>query len=307
MDKAAFLFAGQGSQYSGMGKDLYDAFPESRAVFDRADKALGFSISGICFNGKPEILKQTIFSQPAILTVSIAAFEAFKARADARPVFMAGLSLGEYSALIAAGAFGFEDGLRLVRKRAEIMEEAVRKFPGKMAAILELSFDKIKDICSKSGAEIANINAPGQVVISGRKDAVDKARDLCAEAGAKRVIELEVSGAFHSSLMLEASVELKKTLADTAVCMPYAPVISNYTAGPQLEPAQIRDNLVFQIYKSVRWEESMSFMLSQGIRNFFEFGPGRVLKGLMRRIDSSAQFVNIEKKEDILSYANRAL
>lgn len=303
--QTAFLFAGQGSQYAGMGKDLYEAFPESKAIFDRADKALGFSISGVCFNGKPEILKQTIFSQPAILTVSIAAFEAFKSRnpypVTRIPSYMAGLSLGEYSALIAAGAFTFEDGLKLVRKRAEIMDEAVRRYPGKMAAVLDLPFDKLKDICLKSGSEIANINAPGQIVISGKKESVDKARDLCVEAGAKSVIELEVSGAFHSSLMVEASVELKKTLSGTAISAPSTPVISNYTAGPQHKASDIEENLVYQIYKPVRWEESMKFLLSQGIRNFIEFGPGKVLKGLMRRIEPNAQVINIEKKEDILA------
>ncbi len=296
-----YLFAGQGSQYAGMGKDLYDSFPEAKAIFDRADKALGFSISKVCFAGQPETLKQTIFSQPAILTVSIAAYEAFKARVNKKPSFMAGLSLGEYTALIAGGVFAFEDGLKLVRKRAEIMEEATLRYPGKMAAVLELPFDKVKDICLKSGAEVANINAPGQIVISGKKEAVDKARDLCVEAGAKRVIELEVSGGFHSSLMFEASGELKKRLDLTPISPPAIPVISNYTASAQYQVTQIKENLVYQIYKAVRWEESMKYILSQGVTSFIEFGPGKVLKGLMRRIDSSAQVVNIEKKEDILA------
>ena len=296
----AFLFAGQGSQYIGMGKDLYESFPESKAVFDKADNVLGFSLSGLCFGGDPGMLKLTINSQPAILTATIAAFEAFKARRDVKPAFTAGLSLGEYSALIAAGALTFEDGLRLVRKRAEIMEEATLKYPGTMAAVIDLPFEKVKEACLHSGTEIANLNAPGQIVISGTKEAVAKARELCTSAGAKRVIELEVSGAFHSSLMLEASSRLKDFLANIPLTAPNIPVVSNFTAKPQYKAADIEENLVQQMHKSVRWEESMKFILSQGISQFYEFGPGKVLKGLMRRIDSNAQVVTVEKKEDIL-------
>jgi len=159
----------------------------------------------------------------------------------------------------------------------------------------------VKDICLKSGAEVANINAPGQIVISGKKDAVDKAKDWCVEAGAKRVIELEVSGGFHSSLMFEASEELKQRLEKTLISPPSTPVISNYTAWPQYKVTQIKENLVYQIYKTVRWEESMKYMLSQGVTDFIEFGPGKVLKGLMRRIDNNAKVINIEKKEDLLA------
>ncbi len=302
MDKTAFLFAGQGSQYIGMGKDLYEFFPESKAVFDKANKVLGFSISEFCFNGPAETLKQTVFSQPAILTASIAALEAFKARCDVHPDFMAGLSLGEYSALIAAGSFTFEDGVSLVRKRAQIMENAAKEHPGKMAAVLDLSLDKIKDICSKAAAEIANINAPGQIVISGEPKAVDKARELCIASGAKRVIELEVSGGFHSSLMSGGSAELKMELSNTPVSGPKIPVISNYTARPELEAVQIGENLIRQMYSPVKWEDSMRFILSQGVTRFFEFGPGKVLKGLMRRIEPSVQVVSIEKKDDILGF-----
>jgi len=295
----AFLFAGQGSQYIGMGKDLYDSFPESKAVFDKADKVLGISLSGLMFNGSPDTLKLTINSQPAILTASIAAFEAFKAKSNQKATFMAGLSLGEYSALIAAGALAFEDGLRLVRKRAQIMEEATHKYPGKMAAVIDLAPEKVKEICLSSGAEIANLNAPGQIVISGKKEALDQAKELCTQAGAKRVIELEVSGAFHSSLMSGASLELKEFLKEIPLSDPLVPVVSNYTARPQYKAVEIEENLVNQMHKSVRWEESMKFILSQGIMNFIEFGPGKVLKGLMRRIESGAQVVCIEKKEDI--------
>jgi len=296
-----FLFAGQGAQYVGMGKDLYDSFPESRAIFDQAEKILGFELKRRCFEGPEDLLKLTIISQPAILTVSIAALEAFKKRIEIKPAYMAGLSLGEYTALVAAGSLSFEEGLRLVRKRAQIMEEASLKHPGKMCAILDLPFDKIKEICFKSGAEIANINAPGQIVISGEVKAVDMAKNLCLANASSRAIDLEVSGGFHSSLMSEAAGYLKVLLDNVSILPPLVPVVSNYTAEPQYEVSQIRKNLVSQIHSAVKWEESMRFMLSQGITKFFEFGPGKVLRGLMRRIEPNAQVINIGKKEDILN------
>jgi [acyl-carrier-protein] S-malonyltransferase len=296
-----YLFSGQGSQYVGMGKDLYESFPEARQVFDRAEEVLGFELKKRCFEGPEEILKSTNVSQPAIVTVSIAAFEVFKAKSNITPSFAAGLSLGEYSALIAAGALTFEDGIRLIRKRGQIMEEASIKYPGKMAAVLELPIEQIKDICLKTGAEIANLNCPGQVVITGKAEAVNQAMELCSQAGAKRVIPLEVSGGFHSSLMIEASVELKHVLDNISISEPAFPIVSNYTAQPQNQAGQIRENLVNQIKGSVRWEESMRYILSEGVTKFYEFGPGKVLKGLMRRIDSSAQVINIEKPADILA------
>lgn len=294
-----FLFAGQGSQYVGMGKDLYENFPESRLVFDRAQKLLEFDLKRFCFEGPEEELKVTRISQPAIVTVSIAAFGAFKSKNKVTPSYMAGLSLGEYSALIASGALTFEDGIRLIKRRGELMDEAARKYPGKMAAVLDLGVDKIREICGATGAEIANLNCPGQVVISGKSEAIDKAIPLCEAAGAKRVIPLEVSGAFHSSLMSEAANGLKDASAKTPISVPVLPVIGNYTALPEDKPDQIRENLVQQVRSSVKWEDSMRFMLGQGVTQFYEFGPGRVLKGLMRKIDGSAQVKNIEKKEDI--------
>jgi [acyl-carrier-protein] S-malonyltransferase len=299
-----FLFAGQGSQYVGMGKDLYESFPEARKVFDRAEELLGFELKKRCFEGPEEILKLTNVSQPAIVTASIAAFEVFKTKSNLVPSFAAGLSLGEYSALIAAGSLTFDHGIRLIQRRGQLMEEASIKHPGKMAAVLELSAEKIKDICLKTGAQIANLNCPGQIVITGKAQAVDQAMELCVQAGAKRVIPLEVSGGFHSSLMLEASVGLKLALDNVPISEPGVAVVSNYTGKPQYKVGQIIENLVNQIKGSVRWEESMRFILSEGVTDFYEFGPGKVLKGLMRRIDSNAKVINIDKAADMEQLAN---
>jgi [acyl-carrier-protein] S-malonyltransferase len=285
-----------------MGKDLYDTFPESKAVFDQACEFLGFDLKKYCFEGPAEELKPTNISQPAIVTASIAAYEAFKKKTGLTPAYCAGLSLGEYSSLISAGTFSFQDGIVLISKRGQIMEEAARKNPGKMAAVLDLPIEKIKDICVQSGAEIANLNCPGQTVITGKAEAVIKAGELCSQAGAKKVILLEVSGGFHSSLMLGAAEKLQAALIETQMKDALIPVISNYTAQPQDKVELIRQNLVKQIHSSVRWEESIRFMLSQGVTKFYEIGPGKVLKGLMRKIEPAAQVVNIEKKDDILNF-----
>ncbi len=303
MEKLALLFAGQGAQYVGMGKDLYETFPESKVVFDKADKVLGFSLSKLCFDGPQEELTKTHNCQPAILVTSIAAWEAFKTTARYSPSsisYAAGLSLGEYSALVAIGAIGLEEAVLLVRKRGEFMEEEALKSPGGMASIIGLDLTVIKDICAKTKAEVANINCPGQIVISGGKKDVEAAVKLAEEKGARRAILLEVSGAFHSSYMRQAALKLSGELEKIKISAPQVPLVNNVEAKPITSPEEIKINLIKQITGSVLWEDSMKFILSQGTKNFIEFGPGKVLKGLMRRIDDTAQVTNIEKKEDVV-------
>lgn len=303
-----YLFAGQGSQYVGMGKDLYEAFPESRQIFDQADQELGFSLSRLCFEGPDTELKKTNNCQPAILTVSVAAWEAFRkvegkgAKAEGSDSYgcAAGLSLGEYSALVAAQTMDFKDAVRLVRRRGELMEQAAASRAGGMLSIIGLELAVVKEICDRTGLEIANLNCPGQTVVSGDVGAIQSAQTLAKEKGAKLAVILEVSGAFHSSFMKEAGEKLAIELAKVRVQSPYMDVIANVSASVEADPAQIRDNLRKQVSGSVLWEESVRCMLTKGIRKFYEFGPGKVLKGLMRRIDSGAEVTSIEKKEDIL-------
>ena len=323
----AFVFPGQGAQYVGMGKSFYESFSESREIFDLADGILHFPLSHLCFDGPNEELSRTANCQPAIFVTSIAALAAFskspnllqgksqETQTDSKnaekemiirdqqliPKYMAGLSLGEYTALVAAGALSFEDGLSLVANRARFMDEAARGNPGKMLCILGLNLDIVEKIALDSGVEIANLNCPGQVVISGSIDAIDNANDLALKHGARRAIYLEVSGAFHSSLMQPAREKLAKVINSVNIKEPDVTVVSNVIALPEYSCEQIKDNLIKQLTCSVLWEKSIRFMIKQGVDKFFEIGPGRVLKGLIRKIDPRAEVVNIEKKDDLLS------
>lgn len=298
---AAHIFPGQGAQYVGMGKDLYENSAAAKGIFDRADKALGFSISALCFNGPEDKLKRTDICQLAIFTTSIAALEAFTAVEEGRgaarqlPGFVAGLSLGEYTALAAAGVLCFEDALSLVQARGRLMDKAAEAHPGKMAAIIGLDKDRVEDICRKTGIEIANLNCPGQVVVSGRARQMEEVKVELEKAGASKVVFLEVSGAFHSSLMKEASVELARHMDKCEFGEPKTRFISNVTAKPAAGAEEIRQNLVKQMYSPVLWEESVRFMAKEGVSRFYEIGPNRVLKGILRKIDPSLEVINIGK------------
>jgi [acyl-carrier-protein] S-malonyltransferase len=304
MQKSAFLFAGQGSQYVGMGKDLYETFPESKSVFDKADEVLGFSLSKLCFEGPKEELTKTNNAQPAVLTVSIACWEVFKSVKKYSPQgsdYAAGLSLGEYSALVASGAIDFSDAVYLVRRRGEFMEEEAQRNPGQMLSVIGLDLPTVKCICNETGAEVANINCPGQIVLSGSSVAISAAQLNAQERGAKMSVLLDVSGAFHSSFMKGASVRLAAELEKIQINTPEIPFVCNVTGGQVSSPEEIKKNLIKQVASSVLWDNSMRFILSKGITHFIEFGPGKVLKVLLRRIDSNAQVVNIEKKDDVIN------
>lgn len=297
-NKLAYVFPGQGAQYVGMGNDIYRAFPEAKEVFDKADEILGFSLTKLCFQGPRYELRRTENCQPAIFTVSIACLEALR---DQSPELTAGLSVGEYAALVAAEVLNFEDALRLVRIRAQFMEEEAKRHPGKMLAVIGLSLEEVKTVCRDSGAELANINCPNQVVISAKTEDAHKAAKLAEDKGARRVVTLETNGAFHSSLMEGAAWRLKEELDKVRFSPAKVPVISNVTAQPQEKPDEIRHNLFMQIKSTVLWEDSIRFMLKKGIKTFLEIGPGKVLKGLIRRIDSEVKVHNMETKEDILN------
>ncbi|MBU3911866.1 MAG: ACP S-malonyltransferase [Candidatus Omnitrophica bacterium] len=303
MKKIAYIFPGQGAQYVGMGRDLYDNCPEAKKVFDEADNIIpDAGIKRLCFEGPLEELTQTANSQVCILVASIAALRVLEPKVKGegwRVEACAGLSLGELTSLVAAGSINFTDAVKLVRRRGELMEEASMKNPGGMASIIGLQLEHLKDICVHTGSEIANLNCPGQIVISGGKEAVAKCMAMAVEKGAKKAISLKVSGAFHSSLMKEAAEKFRAELEKVTFSAPAIRVISNVTAEEEALPEGIKENLVRQLYSPVRWEESVRKMSREGVEIFFEIGPGKVLKGLLRRIDADLKVYNIETLEDI--------
>lgn len=279
----AYVFPGQGSQFPGMGKDLYEANAKAREMFSRANEILGFDITAVMFSGSAEDLRATAVTQPAVFLHSVIAAACIQ---DFKPEMTAGHSLGEFSALVAAGAMGFEDALRLVAIRADAMQKACEAVPGTMAAVLGLEFKTIEEICAGIDGVVvpANYNSPGQLVISGENDAIDRACDALKAAGAKRALKLSVGGAFHSPLMAPAAERLARAIENTRIREPFCPVYQNVDAKPHTDPAQIRENLLRQLTSPVRWAQSVENMIKDGATSFTEVGPGTVLAGLIRKI-----------------------
>jgi len=298
MKKTAFIFPGQGSQTVGMGKELYEGFATAKAVFDAADAALGFSITNLCFNGPEDELRKTYNTQPAILTVSIACYEVLK-EFGIQPNIVAGHSLGEYSALVAAGALSFADAVRLVRKRGQLMQEAVPLGEGSMAAILGLERQVVIDICEKSQMEFGavqavNFNCPGQIVIAGKKEAVEKACEMLKAAGAKRTIMLPVSAPFHSTLMKPAAEKLALELSAITVSDAVIPVVANIHGGIITQALEIEKSLVEQADHPVEWEKCVAEIAKFGATTFIEVGPGKVLSALTKKITKEIDNLNVE-------------
>ena len=300
MSKTALLFAGQGAQVVGMGRDLAQSHPRARALFDRANQVLGYDLARVCFEGPEAELTRTEHAQPAIYLVGWIALELVREAVPALEFHAtAGLSLGEFTALAAAGSLAFEDGLRVVRERGRLMQEACEATHGTMAAVLGLEEQGLAAVCAKTGVQIANLNCPGQIVISGPTPNVDEACLEAVKAGARKALPLPVAGAYHSSLMAGAGPGLRAVLDGVAVGESRVPVISNVTARPHDGVGSIRERLVEQVTAPVRWEASMRWLLGNGFSRFIELGPGKALSGFMKRIDRAVPVLNVGDRSSL--------
>jgi [acyl-carrier-protein] S-malonyltransferase len=295
--KVAYVFPGQGSQWVGMGHDLYVNLPEAKAVFEEADSILGFALSGLCFEGPEDVLRQTVNAQPAIMAVSVAYLRTSPQLQDRpQPSFLAGHSLGEYTALVAAGTLSFADALRLARERGRLMQEAGNQTSGGMLAVIGLDEATVQSVCQATGTEIANINCPGQIAISGPSQVLDKAAQLAKEKGAQRVIPLPVSGAFHSRLMQPAADGMAQAVSNLQFQDAAIPIVANTTAQPMTSGNALKAELLSQLCHSVLWQKSVEWMIKEGALEFVEIGPGQVLTGLIKRISKEAKAISTEAK-----------
>jgi [acyl-carrier-protein] S-malonyltransferase len=303
--KVAYVFPGQGAQWVGMGRDLYQNFGAAKAVFDQADEALGFPISQLCFEGPEDELRQTINAQPAIVTVSFACLEASRSLNSVLPMasFVAGHSLGEYTALAAAGVLDFATAVYLARERGRLMHEAGELTPGGMVAIIGLDELPLADVCEQTGACIANINCPGQIVISGAEESLNQAVDLAKNRGAYRAIPLQVSGAFHTPLMQPAVDGMAEIIATLSFAEPAVPIIGNTSAQPLVTAESIKEELLGQLCHCIQWQSSVEYMAGDEVSTFIEIGPGKVLAGLIKRIDKNVKIINIGDAEAVNNVA----
>jgi [acyl-carrier-protein] S-malonyltransferase len=303
--KLAYVFPGQGSQWVGMGRDLYQDFNSAKTVFEQADEALGFPLSRLCFDGPEDELRQTINSQPAIVTASFACLEASREAGVGLPPasFVAGHSLGEYTALAAAGVLDFADTVRLARERGRLMHEAGQITPGGMAAIIGLDEGPLSELCAETGAKVANINCPGQIVISGAEANLSQAVELAKERGAHRAIPLQVSGAFHTALMQPAVDGMAEIMAKLDFKDPTTPIIGNTTAQPLTTAQAVKEELLNQLCNCVQWQRSVEYMIGQSVAAFIEIGPGKVLAGLIKRIDRNVKILNIGDAESVRNFS----
>lgn len=300
MADRAVVFAGQGAQTVGMGRDLADAYPECRTLFTKADEILGYELSTICFDGPAEALTKSNHCQPAIFVTSVACYTALcLEQGDPGFKAAAGLSLGEWSALHMAGALSFEDAIRVLEARGRFMQEACEERDGTMVSVIGLAAGKVREIAEQAGVEVANLNSEAQTVLSGERSGIECAAKLADEAGAKRAIVLNVAGAFHSSLMQSAATKLEQTLAGVRIAIPRLPVVANVTGRPHADPDGIRRDMVRQVTGSVQWLSCIQWLMDNGVSEYVECGPGRVLSGLIKRIDREAKTHTIQDVETL--------